>query len=247
MCATARNARCSTRSSKSISTSFARILRRRALRSLEFVEQEFDAYLACGRLEHGFLRVRCEQCHAGQLVGFSCKRRGFCPSCDARRMAETAALLVDEILPRQPLRRWVAERPRIRCGFLFPAAPTSWAVCWPSCTAPLPRTSSARRDSRMHTACTGAVTQVQRFGSALNLNINWHMLFLDGVYTERADGLLCFHHAARRRSWSPATIGSRSTQTLTSLRFLSYQEWSGDVAHVSASGRPSIALKRAAV
>ena len=29
---------------------------------------------------------------------------------------------------------------------------------------------------------TGAVTLVQRFGSALNLNIHFHMLFLDGAY-----------------------------------------------------------------
>jgi len=45
-----------------------------------------------------FLRVRCESCHAEHLVAFSCKRRGFCPSCGARRMAESAALLVDEVL-----------------------------------------------------------------------------------------------------------------------------------------------------
>lgn len=32
------------------------------------------------------------------------------------------------------------------------------------------------------TAHTGAVTLIQRFGSALNLNIHLHMLFLDGVY-----------------------------------------------------------------
>jgi len=32
------------------------------------------------------------------------------------------------------------------------------------------------------TAHTGAVTLIQRFGSALNLNIHFHMLFLDGVY-----------------------------------------------------------------
>jgi hypothetical protein len=31
-------------------------------------------------------------------------------------------------------------------------------------------------------AKTGAVTLIQRFGSALNLNIHFHMLFLDGVY-----------------------------------------------------------------
>ena len=32
------------------------------------------------------------------------------------------------------------------------------------------------------TARTGAVTLIQRFGSALNLNIHFHMLFLDGVF-----------------------------------------------------------------
>ena len=34
------------------------------------------------------------------------------------------------------------------------------------------------------TADTGAVTLIQRFGSALNLNIHFHMLFLDGVYLD---------------------------------------------------------------
>jgi hypothetical protein len=34
------------------------------------------------------------------------------------------------------------------------------------------------------TAQTGAVTLIQRFGSALNLNIHFHMLYLDGVYAE---------------------------------------------------------------
>jgi hypothetical protein len=38
------------------------------------------------------------------------------------------------------------------------------------------------------TAHTGAVTLIQRFGSALNLNIHFHMLFLDGVYVDRTHG-----------------------------------------------------------
>jgi hypothetical protein len=70
-----------------------------------YVEQEFEDYLRCGCLEHGFLRVRCDSCHAEHLVAFSWpllripapvafvipsrhKRRGFCPSCGARRMAD---------------------------------------------------------------------------------------------------------------------------------------------------------------
>ncbi|ARX22851.1 hypothetical protein AM393_28980 (plasmid) [Klebsiella pneumoniae] len=67
---------------------------------------------------YGFLRVRCESCHAEHLVAFSCKRRGFCPSCGARRMAESAALLVDEVLPEQPMRQWVLSFP-FQLRFLF--------------------------------------------------------------------------------------------------------------------------------
>jgi hypothetical protein len=43
------------------------------------VEEGFEAHLKRGRLEHGFLRVRCEDCYAEKLVAFSCKRRSFCP------------------------------------------------------------------------------------------------------------------------------------------------------------------------
>jgi len=43
------------------------------------------------------------------------------------------------------------------------------------------------------TAQTGAVTLIQRFGSALNLNVHFHMLFLDGVYTATPWGKSRFH------------------------------------------------------
>jgi hypothetical protein len=33
-------------------------------------------------------------------------------------------------------------------------------------------------------ARTGAVTLIQRFGSALNLNVHFHMIFLDGIYID---------------------------------------------------------------
>ena len=48
---------------------------------------------------------------------------------------------------------------------------------------------SFKRASSRKAAHTGAVTLIQRFGSALNLNIHFHMLFLDGVYVERINGL----------------------------------------------------------
>ncbi|WP_212794090.1 transposase zinc-binding domain-containing protein, partial [Acinetobacter baumannii] len=76
-----------------------------------YVQREFEDFLQCGRLEYGFLRVRCEDCHHERLVAFSCKRRGFCPSCGARRMVESAALLVDEVFPAEPIRQWVLSFP----------------------------------------------------------------------------------------------------------------------------------------
>jgi hypothetical protein len=64
-----------------------------------YVERELAAYLRCGILAHGFTRVRCQTCHDKSVVAFSCKRRGLCPSCTSRRMAHTAAHLVDRVLP----------------------------------------------------------------------------------------------------------------------------------------------------
>jgi len=45
------------------------------------VRDEFDAFLECGILAHGFLRLRCDDCGHDKLVANSRKRRGFCPSC----------------------------------------------------------------------------------------------------------------------------------------------------------------------
>jgi hypothetical protein len=68
-----------------------------------FVKDEFEAYLDCGILACGFLRLSCDTCARDTLVAFSCKRRGICPSCGTHRMAETAAYLVDHILPPLPV------------------------------------------------------------------------------------------------------------------------------------------------
>ena len=111
----------------------------------------------------------------------SCKRRGFCPSCGTRRMADSAALLVDDILPRQPMRQWVLSVP-FPLRFLFASNPKvmtrALAIVYRTIATHLTRKAGFTKT----TAQTGAVTLIQRFGSALNLNIHFHMLFLDGVY-----------------------------------------------------------------
>jgi hypothetical protein len=69
-----------------------------------YVQREFYDYLPCGVLVHGFLRLRCDTCHKELLLAFSCKRWGFCPSCAGRRMAQTAAHRVEQVMPWGPTR-----------------------------------------------------------------------------------------------------------------------------------------------
>ena len=156
------------------------------------VTREFNEYLKCGRLENGFLRVRCEDCHLEHLVAFSCKRRGYCPSCGARRMAETAALLVDDVLPHKPIRQWVLSFP-YPLRFLLSNSPQVMSQVLGIVNRSISTHLIKKAGFKTTQAQTGAVTLIQRFGSALNLNVHFHMLFIDGVYQEKHNGQLRFH------------------------------------------------------
>ena len=80
-----------------------------------YVEEELRRYLRCGLACHGFLRVVCPTCRQEVVVAYSCKCRGTCPSCSARRMCGSAAHLVDHVLPDVPVRQWVLTTPfRVR-------------------------------------------------------------------------------------------------------------------------------------
>ena len=57
-----------------------------------YVERDFARYLECGVLAHGFARVRCASCKDELLVAVSCKGRGVCPSCNAKRARGCAAM-----------------------------------------------------------------------------------------------------------------------------------------------------------
>ena len=148
-----------------------------------FVEGEFRAFLDCGIASNGFLRVHCDGCGFDRLVPFSCKGRGFCPSCGGRRMAEAAADLVDRVFPQVPVRQWVLSLPvALRYRMAFDAELTSEIL-----TAFIRVLfSSLRRRARVGRTIRypqpGAVTFIQRFGDALNLNVHFHVLALDGVF-----------------------------------------------------------------
>jgi Transposase zinc-binding domain len=88
-----------------------------------FVIRELRAYLRCGLLKHGCVHVRCPRCADEMVVAFSCKGRGFCPSCGGRRMGAPAAQLVDHVIPHMPVRQWALSLPwSLRYQLAFDAA-----------------------------------------------------------------------------------------------------------------------------
>src|SRR5215471_18620850 len=154
-----------------------------------YVQREFYDYLRCGILAHGFLWLGCDTCKQELLVPFSCKRRGFCPSCAGRRMAQMAAHLVEQVLPWVPTRQWVVS---------VPIPLRYWTASSPDLTAKVHtiiRTTigqyyinrAVTRGLPRDKVHPGSVTFIQRFGSALNLNVHYHLLFLEGVYLDRTD------------------------------------------------------------
>jgi Putative transposase/Transposase zinc-binding domain len=154
-----------------------------------YVQREFHDYLQCGVLAHGFLRLGCDTCHKELLLAFSCKRRGFCPSCAGRRMAQTAAHLVEQVIPWVPTRQWVVS---------VPVPLRYWMAASQELTAQVHtiiRTTIGQyyvnqvvtRGVPRDKVQSGSVTFIQRFGSVINVNLHFHCVFLEGVYLDRTE------------------------------------------------------------
>ena len=83
-------------------------------------------------------------------------------------MVKSAALVVDQVLPEVSMRQWVLSVP--------------FALRLPFARE---QRVDRRRDRSHLPHDRGAVTLVERFGSALHLNVHFHMLMPDGVNRRR--------------------------------------------------------------
>ena len=98
-------------------------------------------------------------------------------------MVDTAAHLVDRVLPAIPIRQWVLSFPyplRLLYSTHPQAMTRTLGIVLRAIETHLIRKAGLTRASG---AGSGAITFIQRFGSALNLNVHLHMLIPDGVYT----------------------------------------------------------------
>lgn len=156
------------------------------------VEKDFRSYLKCGLLCYGFARARCA-CGNEFLVAFSCKGHGICPSCNARRMVETAAHLVDHVFPKAPVRQWVLSLPKRLRYFLYHN---------PKITSKVLRIflDEIRKQLIQHDqhisdnpVKIGGICFIHRFGSSLNAHPHFHCVIIEGVFVKDSDSQITFH------------------------------------------------------
>jgi hypothetical protein len=171
-----------------------------AVRIPKHARKELEGYLDCGLLCRGFARLLCQGCGERRVVAFSCRGRGFCPSCTGRRMNATAANLMERVLPPESgLRQWVL------------TFPFSWRRRLAQDGALLGRLTRIAVETLLAFyadrageesgpgAKSGVVTAVQRTSSDLRLNPHLHMIALDGSWREE-DGELAWEGLGHLRT-----------------------------------------------
>lgn len=165
-----------------------------------FVTGELGEFLGCGIAQKGFAQLYCDRCRERHVVAFSCKGRGFCPSCGGRCMNEGASKLVDHVLPEGvAIRQWVMTLPfpvRFPLAFEGKMLGAVLRIFTDTVASWYQKHRAAKGGGGGRGEC-GGVTVIQRASSDLRLNPHFHTLFLDGVYVRDGEGgRPVFHGAA---------------------------------------------------
>ena len=155
------------------------------------ISNAFQKYLGCGILAKGFACAHCDGCNKDLLIPFSCKRRGICPSCNQRAMVETAANLIDNLLPRIQYRQWVMSFPR-RIRHYLETHKILQAVL--KIVIDEIRKTVIANNPTLLKPQIGAISFIQHFGNTLNYHPHFHIILADGLFS--SDQGLQFHESS---------------------------------------------------
>ena len=181
-----------------------------------FVANEFEKFLKCGILSEGFVRMHCPTCNHNHVLAFSCKGRGICPSCGARRMIDTADHLVNHVFPNARIRQWVISFPfQLRYLMAYDAEKLNkiLAIVIRAIKGFYRNKAKAKGIKK---AEFGAVAFIQRFGS-MNLNVHFHILFADGAFYKNENDRIIFEHSKK-----PSTDEIEQVNSLIKKRAMRY-------------------------
>jgi len=151
-----------------------------------------DKFLACGVLDHGFARIRCDACTHEYLLAFSCTCRDFCPSCHAKRLAIWTQWLDTTLLAPVPHRQVVLTIPkRLRAYCLYRRRLLGEIARVAARTV----TAAIRTLTRERDLAVGIVACLQTHGSRANWHPHLHLLVTRRRLSARRD----VRHVARPR------------------------------------------------
>jgi Putative transposase/Transposase zinc-binding domain len=156
-----------------------------------YVHREFQGFIKCGILAHGFACAHCKTCNCDFLLGFSCKLR-LCPSCCARDMAKTAAHLQENVIGPHPVRQWVISFPKRIRHYLQTDAILQKVL---RIVVKEIRNKVIGCSTKVTNPEFGAVSFIQRFGNTLNFHPHFHLIVADGVFEKKEDSFT-FHEAS---------------------------------------------------
>jgi hypothetical protein len=153
-------------------------------------------------------------------------------------MAQMAAHLVEQVIPWVPTRQWVVSVP-IPLRYWMAASQDLTAKVHTIIRTTIGQyyvNQAVQRGHERATVNPGSVTFLQRFGSALNLNVHYHLLFLEGVFLDRTDQ----GRTPRFLAGEPPTdtdiaavVQKISRRVIRTLRHLAYLEAGGTDAVVT--------------
>ena len=170
----------------------------------KYVRNEFEGFLKCGILAHGFVRIGCSDCKSERMVAFSCKKRGFCSSCGARRQAELVDYLSEKVFVDVPVRQYVLSLP-FEVRYWFACSGKLMGECYRIFAHEVER--QLCKKSTAVKARSGTVAVLQRFSSDLSLNPHIHLLAPDGVFISKTTG--------REKFEAVSAISDEQVQLLT--------------------------------
>jgi ribosomal protein S27E len=180
------------------------------------VKDVVERYLDCGNPRCGFARIRCPRCRAEHLLMFSCKTRGFCPSCHSKRLEEWGEWMRETLLLDVPHRQVVFVIPKMLRVFFKFKRKLLGDLC--RCAE---RALLLYLEAAAGTALEPGIVAIQTFGDRINLHPHLHFLVTEGG----VDGAGLFYKIPRIDDLRLASLFGREVLANLVRRELLSPEW----------------------
>ena len=181
------------------------------------IKEVVERYLDCGNPRCGFARIRCPDCRAERLLMFSCRTRGFCPSCHAKRLEEWGEWMREGLLLDVPHRQVVFTIPkRLRIFFMY-----NRRLLGSLCRLALRSLTRYFGFVAGRDVMPGVIAAIQTFGERINLHPHLHFLVTEGGVDKAGE----FHKVPRIDDTRLAELFAREVLASLVHKGLLTPEW----------------------